>query len=108
MPPPHPPQGVLIFIDCTWASHSTLIGASNAVPVSPLQAQGKKVAALVINTRQDRAAAIAVPLASLGLAKSTAVTEIEVWSGNTTQIGGVTTWQVRLPAGGHRWGIFEA
>ena len=73
----------------------------------PLAAQGKRVAALVINTRQDKPAAVTVPLAALGLALSTAVTEIEVWTGNTTQLHGATTWEVLLPAGGHRWVMFE-
>ena len=71
----------------------------------PLAADGSKVAALAINTRQDEPAALSVPLAALGLKHSKAK-GTEVWSGQTSTSG--PEWNVSLPSGGHQWMIFEA
>jgi hypothetical protein len=77
----------------------------------PLVASGAKVAALVINTRQDQSASISVSFSELGLLRSSAETEevgaTEVWSGEVEKLKG-SEWQVVLPAGGHRWVILEA
>ena len=76
----------------------------------PLSTDGRKVAALMINTRQDKQAAGTVPLHALGLATSatSAVAEVEVWSGASSRLrSGATTWDVALPAGGHRWVTLE-
>ena len=76
----------------------------------PLVAGGSKVAALVINTRQDRPATVTVALSALGLPSSsrgTPTTEMDVWSGKVRKLVG-DHWKVALPAGGHRWVIMEA
>jgi hypothetical protein len=72
----------------------------------PLAADGSKVAALAINTRQDEPAALSVSLAALGLVHSEAK-GTDVWSGVTTSTSG-PEWKVSLPSGGHQWMIFEA
>ena len=35
------------------------------------------------------------------------VKEVEVWSGEGTDLAGAE-WKLQLPAGGHKWVIFEA
>lgn len=70
-----------------------------------------KVAALVINTRQDQPASVSVSFSDLGLRSSTVggVTETEVWSGEVLKLqGGEEEWKVALPAGGHRWVILQS
>ena len=77
----------------------------------PLVANGAKVAALVINTRQDQPASVSVSFSDLGLRSSTlvGVTETEVWSGEVVKLqGGEEEWKVALPAGGHRWVILQS
>ena len=84
----------------------------------PLEVGGARLAALVINTRQDEPASVTVALSALGLrparagpagaaaaARSSTVTE--VWSGEVTKLTG-DDWTVVLPAGGHRWVVIEA
>ena len=68
-----------------------------------------RVAALVINTRQDKPTTVTVALSALGLPPSRRnnPTETEVWSGEVRKLTG-DDWTVALPAGGHRWVIIEA
>ena len=77
----------------------------------PLVANGAKVAALVINTRQDQPASVSVSFSDLGLLRSSTavgVTETEVWSGEVLKLQVGEEWKVALPAGGHRWVILQS
>jgi hypothetical protein len=76
-------------------------------------AQTQEVAALVINTRQDKPMAATVALSALGVNVSAtgvdtapSVKQTEVWSGQVSMLND-TEWHVTLPAGGHRWVVFE-
>ena len=75
----------------------------------PLVTGGSKVAALVINTRQDKPATVKVALSALGLPPSLrdGPTATEVWRGEVSRLVG-DTWKVVLPPGGHRWVIIDA
>ena len=75
----------------------------------PLAAAGTSVAALVINTRQDKPASVSVPLAALGVHPSPVhpPKATEVWSGVGSAVQGAE-WKVDLGPGGHRWVIFDS
>lgn len=75
----------------------------------PLAARGTSVAALVINTRQDKPAVVTVALAALGVHPSPVhpPKETDVWSGKVSPVQG-TEWHVELPPGGHRWVTFDS
>ena len=75
--------------------------------VKPLVADGTKVAALVINTMQDKPATVTVALSALGLPPHSSLTETEVWSGKESKLTG-DKWTVALPPGGHQWVIIDA
>ena len=75
----------------------------------PLEADGSRVAALIINTRQDTPATASTTLAALGLRASRAgapVAVTEVWTGSASVLHGAE-WTAAVPAGGHLWVILE-
>ena len=67
------------------------------------------VAALVLNTRQDKPANVTVSLADLGVRSAgSAVKETEVWSGKVAALQpSATDLRVPLPPGGHRWVVLD-
>ena len=66
------------------------------------------VAALVLNTRQDKPANVTVSLDDLGMSGSGAVKGTEVWSGEATELPNATHLHVSLPPGGHHWVVLKA
>jgi hypothetical protein len=67
------------------------------------------VAALVLNTRQDKPANVTLSLGELGLSDGGGtVKETEVWSGEVTKLLNTTHFHVSLPPGRHRWVVLEA
>ena len=79
----------------------------------PLSSAARKVALLVLNTRQDKPANVTVSLADIGVRSGAGgdgeVKQTDVWSGEVTKLQQNTTCvHVSLPPGGHHWVILES